>query len=192
MQKISIVIPNAEEKNIELLKVECRILFPDAQIIIGNDIQRQGKGYTIKKHIYETNCKDIIFLDGDMDIHPRMINRLLPFLEDYHIVVGSKGIGKLPFRRKVITLLSRIYIKLMFNLDVDTQTGIKAFRRYCIPEWESKGFMFDVELLAKAKRRGLKMVEVPVEVKIAKQKSIGVLWKALIDSLKVWYQLLSR
>jgi glycosyltransferase involved in cell wall biosynthesis len=189
---LSIIIPSCAEKNIGIMKVKCLSLFPQAQIVIGNDLQRQGKGYIIKDSMYKVLGGIIVFIDGDLDIHPRMIKRLLPFLEDYDIAVGSKGIGGLPFNRKIITLLSRIYIKLLFNLDVTTQTGIKAFRRYRIPEWGVNGFAFDIEVLAKAKKLGMKMVEVPVEAKSTKSKSMGVLWRAFLDSLKIWYRLYCR
>jgi len=188
-KKISIIIPSCAEKNIGIMKVKCRALFPEAQIIIGNDVEKRGKGYIIKDSIYKSLHGIIVFIDGDMDIEPRMINRLLPFIDDFDIVVGSKSIGGYPFRRKLLTWLSRIYIKLLFNLDCDTQTGIKAFKRYKIPEWHISGFAFDMEVLAKAKRLGLSMVEVPVEAKSTKQKSIGVVWRTLLESLKIWYRL---
>ena len=189
MSKLSIIMPSCNEKNVELMKVECRLLFPDAQIIVGDDFARRGKGYIIKQSIYNALGDIIVFIDGDMDIHPRMILRLLPFLSDFDIVVGSKSICGYPLRRKLITWLSRLYIKLMFNLDVDTQTGIKAFNRFKVPQWSLTGFFFDVELLYLAKKEGISMVEVPIIAKSTKQKSMGVLWVTFVESVKVWFRL---
>jgi hypothetical protein len=173
------------------MKVKCLSLFPHAQIIIGNDVQKQGKGYIIKDSIYKSLHSIIVFIDGDLNINPIMIKRLLPFLEDgyYDIVVGCKGISGLPFNRKLLTLVSRIIIKILFNLDVSTQTGIKAFKRYKIPEWYSNRYMFDVEVLAKAKRKGMRIIEIPVEVEKIGDKSLKVIWRAFIDTLEIWWRL---
>ena len=118
-----------------------------------------------------------------------MIKRLLPFLEDYDVVVGSKGIGNLPFNRKIITLLSRVYIRTMFGLSINTQTGIKAFNKNKILPWMSSHFVFDIELLYKLKHLGVRMIEVPIEVKNIGSKSLKILWGAFIDSLEIWWRL---
>jgi dolichol-phosphate mannosyltransferase len=196
---ISIILPSHNEPNIKEMIKMCQAEFPLARIIVAEDKQGEGKGYaTLKGIMYDQHfipwlAEDIaVFIDADGDIHPRMIKRLLPFVDDFPIVVGSKAIGPLPFRRKIITILSRLYIKIMFGLDVDTQTGIKAFRTSAIPAWSDKGWLFDIELLVKAKRAGLRMIEIPVDAYIHKNKSMGVLWKAFKDSLKIWYRLSSR
>jgi len=194
---LSIIIPSFNEPNIKNMICECQQLFPTARIIVGNDISGRGKGYATMEGVkHELRfipwlSEDIIvFIDGDGDIEPRMIKRLLPFLDDYGIVVGKKCLRGFPLRRKIITTLSRIYIRLMFGLTIDTQTGIKAFRAGTIPWWESEKFLFDVEILVKAKRTGVRILEVPVDITaISKTKSLGVLWIALVDSLKIWYRL---
>ena len=192
MKNLSIIIPSYNEKLIDLVVFECRLLFPQAQIIVGKDVLGNGKGWANKKSIFFSLGGVIALIDGDMDIHPKMIKRLLPYLDDYDIVVGTKGIKNIPLKRKVITILSRIYIRLLFGLKVDTQTGIKVFKRYKIPEWFTSGFSFDMELLAKAQRRGIRIVEVPIEAKVSKSKSIKVLFKTLLESLKIWYRLSFR
>jgi glycosyltransferase involved in cell wall biosynthesis len=197
---LSIIIPSFNEKNIRKMTDECQEMFPQARIIVGNDPSGKGKGFATLEGVKHDlrfipwKPEDIVVLiDGDGDIEPRMIKRLLPFLEDHGIVVGTKGIGGLPLRRKLITIVSRLYIRLMFNVHVDSQTGIKAFRTGLIPWWQSEGFLFDVELLAKAKRNGVKIIEVPIEiVSISKTKSWRVLWSTLVDSLKIWYRLSFR
>ena len=197
---LTIIIPSFNEKNIHRMVAECEELFPQARIIVGEDSTGRGKGYATKEGVKHDlrfipwKPEDIIVLiDGDGDIEPRMIKRLLPFLEDHGIVVGTKGLKDLPLRRKLITILSRIYIRGMFGLHVDSQTGIKAFRTGAIPWWESEKFLFDVELLVKAKRNGVRIVEVPIEItKISKTKSWRILWLTLIDSLAIWYRLFVR
>ena len=61
--------------------------------------------------------------------------------------------------------------RALFGLDVtDTQSGIKLARREIVTELlpilEEDGFIFDLELLAVARRRGYdNVVELPVEIR---------------------------
>jgi glycosyltransferase involved in cell wall biosynthesis len=187
--QMTIILPSFNEPRAHETMRLCKELYPHAQVIISPDAGGQGKGWSIRKGVLASLGEIIVMIDADGDIHPRMIKRLLPFLDDFDIVVGSKAIGPLAFHRKIITLLSRIYIKFMFNLDVDTQTGIKAFRRHSVMKYICHDFAFDMELLARANKRGARMIEIPIDAKIQKSKSLGVLWKTLISSLKIWFRL---
>jgi len=186
---ISIILPSYKEPRVYETLRHVRDLFPDAQVIISPDDLGAGKGWAVRKGVLASLGDIIIFIDGDGDIHPRMIKRLLPFLEDYDIVVGTKTFDGFPLHRKLITLLSRIYIKLVFWLDVDTQTGLKAMRRDAVLPWLTPGFIFDVEFLYQAKKHGLKIIEIPIQAKVSKEKSVKVLWQALVDSLKIRWRL---
>ena len=184
---LSVIIPDFQEPNIHLMKAETRRYFPEAEIIIVHDLNGKGKGRAVREGLAQATGDLIAFLDADLDIHPKMINRLLPFLEDYDIVVGTKGIEKGLLKRRFITHLSRLYIRLMFGLKCDTQTGIKLFKREAIQDWKTDGFAFDIELLMKAKKKGYKMVEVPIDAKITVGVSLKAILRTFKESLKIWY-----
>lgn len=196
---LSIIIANYNEPNLDKVVNECQDLFPKARIIIGHDRHGVGKGYALlvgleldKRFIPVFEEDIVVFIDGDGDISPRMIKRLLPFLDTYDIVVGRKSKAGMPLSRSILTTLSRIYIKFMFDQDVDTQTGLKAFKSNKIPEWETKGFTFDIEILCKAKRRGCSILEVPVVANVSDRKTLRQVWLALKESLRIWLALLSQ
>lgn len=186
---LSIILPSYHEPKAYKTLSMTRKLFPDAQIIISPDDKGRGKGWAVRKGIMASKGDVIVLLDADMNIHPRMIKRLLPFLDDFDIVVGAKNYTGMPYSRRIITLLSRVYIKIMFGLPFTTQTGIKAMKKEVILYWENMEWMFDLEFLTKAYRKGCKIIEVPVIANVTKSKSIKILWKALIDSLKIWWRL---
>jgi cellulose synthase/poly-beta-1,6-N-acetylglucosamine synthase-like glycosyltransferase len=185
---ISIIIPSHNEPEIFrfIQKVEDEI-YPH-QIITYNDRYSKGKGYALRKALEHATGDWFIFIDGDFDIAPGQINKLLPYLSEFDVVVGKKQLSGAP-HRKLITFLSRIYIKLMFNVGVDTQTGIKAFNYK--PEWITDGFAFDIEILARAKREGKRIVEVPVTAHISGRVGLRSVWITLKDSIKIWLALLS-
>jgi glycosyltransferase involved in cell wall biosynthesis len=185
---LSIILPNFNEPQAYETMRDVYKLYPAAQVLLSSDVAGRGKGWAVKKGLFASLGDVVVFLDSDGDIEPRMIARLLPFLDDYDIVVGTKTLDGMRLHRKIITLLSRIYIKIMFWLDIDTQGGIKAMHKSAIEPWVTSGFLFDVEFLYRAKQNKMKIVEVPIKAHITKSKSAKVLLDALIDSLQIWWR----
>lgn len=182
--KLSIIIPNHNEPKIGYFVRSVIRCFPEAEVIVVEDIDGLGKGWAIRKGVERAHGNVICFIDGDGDIHPSMINRLLPFIDYYDIVVGRKDTRGF-FMRSLITFFSRIYIKIVFNLDVDTQTGVKIFRDYTLFPWNCNNFAFDIEILAKAKKAGYSMVEVPVSAYIRRHVSVRSIWNTLVSTLRI-------
>ncbi len=183
---LSILIPNHNEDKIHEFVNEVELTMLDkCEIIIARDQEGKGKGWAIREALSEAKGDLIAFIDGDGDIEPRMLWRLFPFLIDFDVVVGSKRMTNAPLQRKIITHLSRIYIKLMFGISVETQTGIKLFHRSALRDWKSDSFAFDFEILWDCQKRGLRMIEIPIEAEIKEKMSRRALWRTLIESLRL-------
>ena len=185
---ISILIPNAKEENIIELLNEIDKLFPKAQVIIATDRDRRGKGWAVREALSQATGDIICFLDGDGDIHPAMIKRLLPHINEFDIVCGKKDAGS-RIDRKILTILSRLYIWVMFRIPVDTQTGIKLFRRDALPEWKENGFSFDIEILAKAQKAGARMYNLGIEAKCERKMKLTSIWATLKGSFRIWWDI---
>lgn len=181
---ISIIIPCKNEPDILKMLEETEKFFPEAQIITSNDRYGYGKGWALFKGLQHATGDTIVFIDGDLDIHPREINKLLPYLEISDIVVGRKELPK-KLSRKVITFCSRLFIGILFGLWIDTQTGIKAFKRQYLPDWTDESFAFDLEILSKAKRMGASITEVPVEVSIKKSMPLRSITRFIWGAIKI-------
>lgn len=191
---LSILCPTRPDPYIHDLIQEVEKIGIAHEIIVVADQERHGKGWALREAFKQAKGDQIAFLDGDGDIEPRMLLRLLPFLADFDVVVGSKRITIASLQRRLITHLSRFYLQFFFGLKVDSQTGIKLFRRTALSlfsaYWKCDGYLFDVEILTTCQRHGLRIVEVPVEAEI----KAGVSWISLCqtfwESLGLWYRLL--
>ena len=189
---LSILIPNRAEQYIQLFVDEVEEKLPVHEIIISNDRESKGKGWALREAFLQSRGDQIAFLDGDGEIPPRMLYRLLPFLEDFDVVVGSKRITKSPFRRKIMTHLTRWWFKILFGVKCDTQTGIKLFRRSALDaldHWESNGFIFDAEIIARLQNKGFKIVEVPIECEIRRQLAFKTIFRIFGESIWLWFRL---
>jgi glycosyltransferase involved in cell wall biosynthesis len=181
---LSILIPCRIEPRILEMIMTTEEQFPGCEIIISNDRYGQGKGWALRQSLEQAKGDVIALIDGDMDIHPRMLWRLLPFICDYDVVVGRKENAGF-ISRRLLTFLSRLFIRALFGIKVDTQTGIKVFRRSAVGTWKTNGFMFDVEILANAKRQGKRMVEIPVDAIRSRKVRIASVWECFIESIRI-------
>ena len=186
---LSILIPSKLEPKIyEFIDKIEKVICPP-QIIVYNDRYGQGKGYALREALKEATGDYFIFIDGDFDIQPYEIKKLIPYLPQYDIVIGKK---ELPERvdRKILTILSRLWVRLLFRICEDSQTGIKGFSYK--PSWEINGFAFDIEILVRARKLNKKMITIPIQAIVSDTKSFQDIFITLIDSLMIWYNLIIR
>jgi hypothetical protein len=119
-------------------------------------------------------------------------------LANADIVVGSKwhrdSVVEVSFVRGFLSRGFNVLVRLLTGVQVsDTQTGIKAVRREAFCEvfrrLSVKRYAFDVELLVLAKVFGLRVVELPVKLKLSSRFSFGEIWRMLLDLLGIAYRL---
>ncbi|MBE9528643.1 MAG: glycosyltransferase family 2 protein [Proteobacteria bacterium] len=164
-----------------------------------------GKGNALRKGFAHVTGDYVVFLDADLDLHPKQIHDMLRVMRDQqaHVIVGSKHHpdSKLnyPPLRTVFSKVYAIALKVLFNLPLrDTQTGLKVFQYEVLADIFHrvlcKRYAFDVELLANAHHFGYKIVESPValdyrsEVKWGRIKPIDV-YHMGIDTLAIFYRM---
>ena len=179
---MSIILPNKNEPNIEVICGVLRHSYPRAEILIVNDPTGKGKGWALRQGVEKATGWPLIFIDADLDIDIYEITKLLPHLAHYDIVVGKKDLPR-GFKRRLLTLFSRLYIRLLFGISVDSQTGLKIFNYK--PEWKSDSFAFDIEILYKAKKMGKTMIEIPIKATVSDSKTLKDIWTTFKDSLRI-------
>lgn len=139
-----------------------------------------GKPVAVWEGIKNAKGEFVLITDMDQSTPIFEIKKILPFLEDYDIVIGSRGLERKNFSltRKIGSAAFRNFRKLILLKRInDTQCGFKVFKtevaRKIFPKLQFfnqkeavKGWRvtsFDVELLFLAEKYGYKIKEVPVE-----------------------------
>lgn len=187
---LSIIIPCKNEPDIVEMMEATQLACPDAEIIVASDRHGQGKGWALREGLKHAKGNFICFIDGDLDIDPGWIPELLYCLRGHDIVVGRKPVSGL-LSRRIITHCSRLFIGVLFGLWIDTQTGIKVFRRSSLPTWRDNSFAYDIEILSKARKAGARICQVPVEVRIRKAMPTRSILRFIKGALKIkWSSLL--
>lgn len=171
--EIIIIDDGSTDQTYEVVKE--KYSFTGSNIIIKKYSPNQGKGYALKYGTKHAKGNLLLFMDADLDLHPRQVSRFLEIMKKNNadVVIGSKKSKnsrvRYSFKRKVFSNGYYYLTKLLFGLPIrDTQTGFKLFRREVlmnvIDQVTIKRYAFDLELLIILLKKGYKIVESPVEV----------------------------
>lgn len=168
--------------------------------------KNQGKGQALREAFNKAAGDLVMFLDGDLDIHPKQFKALFSAMEKdgSDAVIGSKrhpdSVLNYPLKRKIISIGYFFIVKVLFGLPLrDTQTGIKLFKAEVLKKVFHrvllKRYAFDLELLVLIHHNGYKISEAPVVVDyrgkyghITPKVIFTIFW----DTLAVFYRLRIR
>ncbi|MBS1267269.1 MAG: Glycosyltransferase AglD [Candidatus Woesearchaeota archaeon] len=179
---------------------EAEMVESDKVKIVGYEIN-QGKGFALKYGYQFITGEVVTFMDGDLDLPPRNLQRFFPYLENADIVIGSKrhpnSKVNYPLMRKFLSLGYSVLVRILFGLGVsDTQSGMKLMKREFVdkvlPKVLVKRFAFDLELLVVGKKYGFKFAEAPIDLNMHYHNSkIGLksIWPIFLDTMAVAYRL---
>ena len=133
-----------------------------------------GKGWAVKNGMLHATGEYRFMCDADLSMPFQQVGRFLPpQMSGYDVAVGSREapgarrIGEPP-HRKLMANGFGLLVRGMAGLRLtDTQCGFKCFRseaaNYLFRRQYLHGFAFDVELLYLARRKGMAVVEVPID-----------------------------
>jgi len=180
----------------------------DERVILVAHDRNIGKGSALRAGCRVARGDFTVFLDSDLDLHPRQIAGLFRRMRDAgaDVVVGSKWHARsrirYPLQRKVISQIYRTILWLFFDLPLrDTQTGLKVFRTEALarafPRLLCKRYALDVELLANIHRLGYRIIEAPVVLEFRRRNGFGRitckdLLRTGIDTLAIFYRMYLR
>lgn len=133
----------------------------------------RGKGYSVRHGMQAARGREILFTDADLSAPISEVEKLRAALaQDADIAIGSRAHRELirarqsRFREMSGRLFNWLVVATLGLRFKDTQCGFKLFRREAaeaiLPLQRVEGWGFDPEMLYLARRRGLRVVEVPV------------------------------
>ena len=137
-------------------------------------ISHSGKGWAVKHGMLASTGKYRFTCDADLAMPIEQLTEFLRRMEEgYDIVIGSRQIaGARRFNEPAVRhVMGRIFNSAVRLLAVggfqDTQCGFKCFRGEVadelFPLQQTRGFGFDVEILYLALKRGLRVLEMPID-----------------------------
>lgn len=113
-------------------------------------------------------------MDADGSHQPEQLPRLFDALADADVVIGSRWVpgGRVvnwPLAREALSRGGNLYVRLLLGVQVrDATAGFRLYRRTTLEKIDlrrvrSTGYVFQTDLVTRALREGLTIVEVPIE-----------------------------
>jgi dolichyl-phosphate beta-glucosyltransferase len=177
---------------------------PGSRILV-NDRNR-GKGFSIRRGVLDAKGDDVLISDADLSTPlteaPKLLGRLKAMGEG--IVIGSRGMAGSNVEvhqnalRELMGRTFNLAVRALTGLPFrDTQCGFKVMSRRIVEPIFRRArvdrFSWDVELLYVARKRGVKIEEVPVTWRNAPGSKVGILSapiEMLRDVIRIrrWYR----
>ncbi len=192
-----IVVVNDGSRDKTLLNVT-RYAEKNGHVKIISFDRNMGKGFAVKAGFMQASGNVVVFADGDMEIDLRTVSNFVKALEHGDIVIASKwhpdSHVEVPLVRKILSHSFNVLVRILTGASLrDTQAGLKAMRKSAFvdifPRLAVKRYAFDVELLAVARLFGLKVIEMPVNIKLDASFKFKQIWLMFIDLLGIAYRL---
>ncbi len=136
--------------------------------------QRLGLGKAFREGMFlvADDADFVLTMDADLNHHPEEIGGLLEAAKSADVVVGSRNrnrgmVGDLPFFKRVVSGGTNWMIRKAFRIpSSDVTSGFRIYSadgvRSIRGELTSRNFEIAAELLIRARKKGLKITEVPI------------------------------
>lgn len=193
--EIIIVDDGSSDRTLQLAK-KLEVQLPNIRVV--SHVPNRGYGAALKDGFSHARYERIVFTDGDGQFDFSEVTKFLDKISGVDMVIGyRKKRHDHPFRHLLMNLL-KVWDLLLFGFYFkDIDCGFKMFTREtldAIIPLQSEGAMITSEILAKAKRLGLRIVQVEVThyPRVYGNQSGGnlrVVLRAVRESLLLWYNL---
>jgi dolichol-phosphate mannosyltransferase len=148
-------------------------IYGESTIVLRPRSGKLGLGTAYIHGLQHATGNFVIILDADLSHHPKYIPRMIKKQREknYDIVTGTRysrggGVYGWDLKRKLISATANYIAQILLNPGASDLTG--SFRLYktsalsrLVSVCKSKGYVFQMEMMVRAKRCGLKVAEVP-------------------------------
>jgi dolichol-phosphate mannosyltransferase len=154
--------------------------------------RNSGQAAALLAGMNSAKGRNIVLLDGDGQNDPRDIEKALPLLGQYDMVMGHRVNRHDSFKRRLISQLGNS-VRRLFTKDgvADAGCGLKVFRREVLEAFIPIRTLYSF-MPALAKAAGFSIGEIPVNHRprrtgTPKYNLRVFLWRPALDLLGVWW-----
>lgn len=191
-----IVINDGSSDN--TLKIANELSKKDKRIKVISHYPNRGYGSSLKEGFTNASYEYVVFTDGDGQFDFSEVDRFIDKLPESDLVIGYRQERRDNLVRHVLMNLLKIWDYIFFGINYkDIDCGFKMFKKSAIEELmplRSEGAMITTEILAKAKKKRLKVAQVgvshyPRQYGAQSGANLWVISRAILESLILWMDL---
>jgi len=169
-----LIIDDNSPDGTQMVAKELQALFGPERIVLCFRSGKFGLGTAYLHGLKKARGKFIIIMDTDLSHHPKYLPEFIKKQkeENYDIVTGSRympggGVAGWNLKRKIISCGANYLTQLLLWPPISDVTG--SFRLYrksvldkLIEKCQSKGYVFQMEMIVRATKMNLKIAQIPI------------------------------
>ena len=176
-----------------------RLMAAHPEVRVVHHSKNRGYGCALRSGIAASRFPWIFYTDGDNQFDLDEIALLLPMRHEHDIVTGYRMERRDPLHRKVNAWLFNSLVHGLFRVHLrDVDCAFKLYRASIFEgmELRSTGAPIDLEILARARRRGARIGEVgvhhyPRQFGEQSGANLSVILRAFRELFRLWGELRS-
>jgi glycosyltransferase involved in cell wall biosynthesis len=184
----------------DTLKIAQKLVKKDGRLHVITHQPNRGYGAALKAGFDNAQYEYVVFTDGDGQFDFTEITKFVDAIDTADIVIGyrKKRRDKNLWKRLLLMYMLKVWDYILFRFYFkDIDCAFKMFRKEALEKimpLRSEGALISTEILAKAKRKKLKIKEVgvthyPRERGHQSGANMPVIMRAVLESLILWYDL---
>lgn len=182
------------------LKIAQKLAGEDKRLRVVTHQPNRGYGAALAAGFANARYEYIVFTDGDLQFDFSEVTKFIDEIENADMVIGyrKRRRDKNLFKRLLLMYLLKGWDLILFKFYFkDIDCAFKMFRREAIQQLmplRSEGALVSTEILAKAKRKKLRVVEVgvthyPRQLGHQSGANFPVIVRAVFESFILWWDL---
>jgi len=158
----------------------------------------RGYGAALREGFSNAKYKYVVFTDGDRQFNFSEVSKYIDKIRGADIVIGYRKKRQDNMTRHILMNLLKIWDFIFFRFYFrDIDCGFKMFKKSALEEimpLRSEGAMITTEILAKAKKKNLKISEVEVshfarEYGNQSGANFAVVFRAVLESIILYFDI---
>lgn len=160
--EVIVVDDGSQDKTHQILK---RLQKKYGQLRIIKNPKNLGIGNSQKILFKKARKNLVFFIPGDGQIRATELPKFLKKAKDFDLICGSTWRKSYPFHRKILSYFYNLLLRIFFKTGIKNADSAKLIRRQILEaiELESNSDFVDAELIAKARKHGFKITELPIK-----------------------------
>lgn len=196
--EILMIDDGSSDKTLEVAK---RLESENKNLSIVSLHPNRGYGAALRAGFEHAKYKYIVFTDGDLQFDFEEVVRFVEKIDEADIVIGFRQHRQDNMMRHLLMLLLKIWDFLFFRFYYrDIDCGFKMFQKEAIEQilpLRSEGAMITTEILAKAKAKNLRVLQVGVthySRKYGDQSggNLSVIIRAMLETFILFWDIQNR
>jgi len=182
------------------LEIAEKLASKDSRFRVVSHQPNRGYGAALSAGFANAQYDYIVFTDGDLQFDFSEVTRFIDKINKADIVIGyrEKRKDKNLFKRLLLMYLLKVWDKILFKFSYkDIDCAFKMFKKEAIDQLmplRSEGALVSTEILAKATRKKMKIIEVGVThyprlVGHQSGANFQVIVRAILESSILWWDL---